>query len=153
MVLYNFERGNSMLEINPKKNIDIVYFNEKLVEFETLIDEFLEVLNDGSALDKKLKSLDYQIALDLLNFFELCEKNYALNILSNAIMIYCHQREDEAFLDLYMANQDDTLDEFIKNADEVTLHKILRCFENDKNLLEMFEEVNSKIVNKISFRI
>ena len=68
-------------------------------------------------------------------------------------MVYCHQREDEAFLDLYMANQDDTLDEFIKNADEVTLHKILRCFENDKNLLEMFEEVNSKIVNKISFRI
>lgn len=138
-----------MFEIKPKLDTDLEEFNEKYVNVKAMIDDLISCLDKSeSKLDKAIKKYDYDKAYELLDFLCLCTNNYTVVSLMIALEAYCHQLEDEAFLNFYSAVQCEDFDSWLNSSSLSDLKKLKRCFQNFDGLYEIFPKEADLIIEK-----
>ena len=141
-----FRKGDTLFEIECAEGIDINYFEEEYNKNKSKIDYLVDNIHD---LDKVLDEIGYDNIFNLLIFLNLCQENYIVLSLSHKLETYCHQKEDEKFLEFFSYVQDDDLDSFFENCDDSDICKLRRCFDGDKELRNAFHSVCDMVMKRI----
>lgn len=112
-------------------------------EFAERYDIFKDLLSDG---EFEVEKYSYEEALDILNFFKLCKKNYIVMFLESELITYIHQLEDDSFLSFYLARQDGDEEKWLSEAASEEVKRLKNCLQNDVNLAEVVPEVYNDLV-------
>ena len=95
-----------MFEIVSNGNIDDKIFNEMYKENKEIIDSLIFYMEQNPKMvEIKLEEISYDKIYELLTFLNNCKINYTVIFLISAIEGYLEKKEDELFLDLYLAYQ------------------------------------------------
>lgn len=138
-----------MFEIEPNLDINLEEFNKKYINVKEMLDDLINYIDKGeSKLSQAIKQYGYESAYELLDFLKLCKKNYTVIILTRALEVYCHQLEDEAFLDLYSRVQDETFDSWLEDSSLTELRKLKKSFQDFNDVYEIFPDVVSLVLEK-----
>ena len=124
-----------MFEIRSADGVDINCFVNEYDKNKFTIDYLINNIND---LDKILDEIGYEEIFNVLKFFSLCDENYIVLTLSHKLMTYCHQKEDEKFLEFFSYVQNDDIGNWFKECDDIDIIKLKRCFEGDRDLIDAF---------------
>ena len=137
-----------MFGIKPIEGIDIDLFNKKYNENKNIIDILIDEDMNEKNIEKKISSLGYDEIFELFEFLQMCDNNYTVVNLLMPITLYLHQKEDDMFLDLYMAQQTGNIEKYLSERSLSELRVIKRCFENDGNSFLIFPDLYQEIVEK-----
>ena len=137
-----------MFGIKPNDGVDINLFNEKYYENKDILEDLIADDKSEIELEKKVSKYDYDEISRLFEFLQMCETNYTVVNLIMPILFCLHQREDEMFLDLYMAQQKGMVEDYLDDRSLSELRVIRKCFENDRNSSSVFPDMYSKIIEK-----
>ena len=137
-----------MFGIKPNDGVDINLFNEKYYENKDILEDLITDDKSEIELEKKVSKYDYDEISRLFEFLQMCETNYTVVNLIMPIIFCLHQKEDEMFLDLYMAQQKGMVEDYLDDRSLSELRVIRKCFENDRNSSSVFPDMYSKIIEK-----
>lgn len=137
-----------MFGIKPIEGINIDLFNEKYAENKDIIDDLIDGDMSDKTIEKKLSKLNYDEVFGLFEFLQMCDNNYTVVNLLMPIIFYLHQKEDEMFLGLYMAQQNGDIEEYLNERSLSEIRLIRKCFENDKSSSLIFPDMYQKIMEK-----
>ena len=98
-----------MFEIVSNGNIDDKIFNEMYKENKEnkeIIDSLIFYMEQNPKMvEIKLEEISYDKIYELLTFLNNCKINYTVIFLITSLEGYLEKKEDELFLDLYLAYQ------------------------------------------------
>lgn len=138
-----------MFDIKPLDSADISNFNDFYEKNKDVIDRLIiSCLESDNVLEEVIKELGYDNALELVNFFKECESNYMVINLSAALETYCYNKENEAFLDLYMAISDGRIDSFLASCDLTMINMLSNNFKDDEVMSLIFPDMRSYILER-----
>ena len=137
-----------MFGIKPNDGVDINLFDEKYNENKDILEDLITDDKSEIELEKKVSKYDYDEISRLFEFLQMCETNYTVVNLIMPIIFCLHQKEDEMFLDLYMAQQKGMVEDYLDDRSLSELRVIRKCFENDRNSSSVFPDMYSKIIEK-----
>ena len=138
-----------MFGIEPKIDVNLEEFNKQYINVKEMLNDLIDYLDKSEReLDQAIKQYDYDSVYELLDFLKLCKSNYTTVNLRMALEVYCHQLEDEAFLDLYVRVQDDTFEAWLDNCSLSDLKKLKRCFESFATICDIFPETVNIVLEK-----
>ena len=100
-------------------------------------------------LDLKLEELSYDQIVKLLRFLNHCKVNYTTIYLTTLLEGYIEKKEDELFLDLYMAYQDGSLDTWINNRSLSELKALMNGIQNDSSFGFIFPDLYATVSKRI----
>lgn len=150
MVLYTHRKeGNTMFGIKSNGMLDNELFNEMYLENEKIIEDMLfYVEKNPKLLEVKLDELGYDKVREVLAFLENCEVNYTTINLMSSLEGYCQKKEDEIFLDLYMAIQEGNLDEWLGSCDMTKINMLYKNFKDDRVISLLFPDIREYVLQK-----
>ena len=107
-----------MFGIMSNGEIDNELFNEMYLENKEIIENMIFYMDKNpKLLEVKLDELGYDKVQEVLAFLNNCKPNYTTISLMAFLEGYCEKKEDEIFLDLYVAIQEGKLDEWLEKCD------------------------------------
>ena len=133
-----------MFEIKVKDGADVYEFSYKYEKLKEVLDK---IILDGD-LDKVIKSIDYSLRYELIDFLNLCERNYLTVILEAELITACHEDEDEMFLNLYNALKNGEFENYFESLTDAELEKINKFVCSDENVELIFPSIKHKIIEK-----
>ena len=134
-----------MFEIRCGNDIDIKNFELEYNKNRELIDYLIDNIN---RLDDVLDIVGYDDCYNMILFLNMCEVNYIVSKLMHVLITYCHQKEDEMFLELYGKFQAGEMDDWLTGCNLTDLKKVERCIKEDRNVAEAFPEIVVSITDK-----
>lgn len=138
-----------MFGIKSNGMLDNELFNEMYLENEKIIEDMLfYVEKNPKLLEVKLDELGYDKVREVLAFLENCEVNYTTINLMSSLEGYCQKKEDEIFLDLYMAIQEGNLDEWLGSCDMTKINMLYKNFKDDRVISLLFPDIREYVLQK-----
>lgn len=138
-----------MFGIMPNGKIDVEIFNEMYATNKDIIESLSFYMeNSPKLLEIKLDELGYDKVQDLLTFLNHCEVNYTTINLMSSLEGYCEKKEDEIFLDLYMAIQEGHLGEWLDSCDMTKINMLYKNFKDDETIALLFPDIRDYVLEK-----
>lgn len=139
-----------MFEIVSNGNIDDKIFNEMYKENKEIIDSLIFYMEQNPKMvEIKLEEISYDKIYELLIFLNNCKINYTVIFLISAIEGYLEKKEDELFLDLYLAYQNGDANTWIDERTLPELNILRKAIQNDSSFESIFSDLSTVISNKI----
>ena len=138
-----------MFGIMSNGKMDQEMFNEIYLENKEILDSLVFYMEQSlKLLEVKLDELGYDKVQELKEFLDNCEANYTVINLMASLEGFLEKKEDEVFLDLYMAIQDDKLDEWLKDCDMSKINMLYRNFKEDETVALLFPDIRDYVLEK-----
>lgn len=145
------KEGKNMFGIMSNGKIDIELFNEMYLENKAIIENLLFYMEKSpKLLEVKLDELGYDKVQDLIAFFSNCNPNYTTISLMAFLEGYCEKKEDEIFLDLYMAIQEGKSDEWLEKCDITKINMLHKNFKDDEIIALLFPDIKDYVLERES---
>lgn len=139
-----------MFGIMSNGSMDKELFNEEYAENKEIIESLKFYMEKNpDMLDLKLEELSYDQIVKLLRFLNHCKVNYTTIYLTTLLEGYIEKKEDELFLDLYMAYQDGSLDTWINNRSLSELKALMNGIQNDSSFGFIFPDLYATVSKRI----
>lgn len=139
-----------MFEIVSNGNIDDKIFNEMYKENKEIIDSLIFYMEQNPKMvEIKLEEISYDKIYELLIFLNNCKINYMVIFLISALEGYLEKKEDELFLDLYLAYQNGNANTWIDERTLPELNILRKAIQNDSSFESVFPDLSTVISNKI----
>ncbi len=150
MVLYtSMKEGMIVFGIMSNGEIDNELFNEMYLENKEIIENMIFYMDKNpKLLEVKLDELGYDKVQEVLAFLNNCKPNYTTISLMASLEGYCEKKEDEIFLDLYVAIQEGKLDEWLEKCDITKINMLYKSFKDDKVISLLFPDIREYVFNK-----
>lgn len=138
-----------MFGIMSNGKLDTEMFNEMYLEKKDIIENLIFYMEKSSELlEVKLDKLGYDNVQDILTFLSNCEVNYTTINLISCLEGYCQKKEDEIFLDLYMAIQEGNLAEWLEACDMTKINMLYKNFKDDETIAFLFPDIRDYVLEK-----
>lgn len=138
-----------MFGIISNGKLDSELFNEMYAENKEIIDNLVFYIdNNSKLLDVKIDEVGYDKAQELRQFLNACELNYTTINLIASLEAYSEKKEDEFFLDLYMAIQDGNIDEFLENCDMTEMRTLYTKIKSDETLSVLLPDIEAYVLER-----
>lgn len=139
-----------MFGIMSNGNIDDEIFNKMYAENKEIIDNLNFYMEQNpKMLEIKLEEFSYDKIYELLKFLNNCSPNYTTINLITVLEGYLEKKEDELFLDLYLAYQSGDANAWIDKRTLPELNILKKAIQNDSSFEYIFPDLSSTISNKI----
>lgn len=139
-----------MFEIVSNGNIDDKIFNEMYKENKEIIDSLIFYMEQNPKMvEIKLEEISYDKIYELLTFLNDCKINYTVIFLITSLEGYLEKKEDELFLDLYLADQNGDANTWIDERTLPELNILKKAIQNDSSFESIFPDLSTVISNKI----
>ena len=143
------KEGMIMFGIMSNGEIDNELFNEMYLENKEIIENMIFYMDKNpKLLEVKLDELGYDKVQKVLAFLNNCKSNYTTISLMASLEGYCEKKEDEVFLDLYVAIQEGKLDEWLEKCDITKINMLYKNFKDDKVISLLFPDIREYVFNK-----
>ena len=131
-------------------NIDDEIYNKMYEENKEIIDNLNFYMEQNpKMLEIKLEEFSYDKIYELLKFLNNCSPNYTTINLITVLEGYLEKKEDELFLDLYLAYQSGDANAWIDKRTLPELNILKKAIQNDSSFEYIFPDLSSTISNKI----
>ena len=139
-----------MFEIVSNGNIDDKIFNEMYKENKEIIDSLIFYMEQNPKMvEIKLEEISYDKIYELLTFLNNCKINYTVIGLITSLEGYLEKKEDELFLDLYLAYQNGDANTWLDERTLPELNILRKAIQNDSSFESVFPDLSTVISNKI----
>lgn len=139
-----------MFGIMSNGNIDDEIFNKMYAENKEIIDNLNFYMEQNpKMLEIKLEEFSYDKIYELLKFLNNCSPNYTTINLITVLEGYLEKKEDELFLDLYLAYQSGDANAWLDERTLPELNILKKAIQNDSSFEYIFPDLSSTISNKI----
>lgn len=143
------KEGMIVFGIISNGEIDNELFNEMYLENKEIIENMIFYMDKNpKLLEVKLDELGYDKVQEVLAFLNNCKPNYTTISLMASFEGYCEKKEDEIFLDLYVAIQEGKLDEWLEKCDITKINMLYKNFKDDKVISLLFPDIREYVFNK-----
>lgn len=133
---------------NGKINDEI--FNEMYAAKKEIIDNLnFYIEQNPKMLEIKLEEFSYDKIYELLKFLNNCSPNYTTINLITVLEGYLEKKEDELFLDLYLAYQNGDANTWLDERTLPELNILRKAIQNDSSFESVFPDLSTVISNKI----
>ena len=133
---------------NGKINDEI--FNEMYAAKKEIIDNLnFYIEQNPKMLEIKLEEFSYDKIYELLKFLNNCSPNYTTINLITVLEGYLEKKEDELFLDLYLAYQNGDANVWLDERTLPELNILRKAIQNDSSFESIFPDLSTVISNKI----
>lgn len=139
-----------MFEIVSNGNIDDKIFNEMYKENKEILDSLNFYMEQNPKMvEIKLEEISYDKIYELLTFLNNCKINYTVIFLITSLEGYLEKKEDELFLDLYLAYQNGDANVWLDERTLPELNILKKAIQNDSSFEYIFPDLSTVISNKI----
>ena len=133
---------------NGKINDEI--FNKMYKENKEILDSLNFYMEQNpKMIEIKLEEFSYDKIYELLKFLNNCKINYTVIGLITSLEGYLEKKEDELFLDLYLAYQNGDANTWIDERTLPELNILRKAIQNDSSFESIFPDLSTVISNKI----
>lgn len=133
---------------NGKINDEI--FNKMYAANKEIIDNLnFYIEQNPKMLEIKLEEFSYDKIYELLKFLNNCSPNYTTINLITVLEGYLEKKEDELFLDLYLAYQNGDANTWLDERTLPELNILRKAIQNDSSFESVFPDLSTVISNKI----
>ena len=133
---------------NGKINDEI--FNKMYAANKEIIDNLnFYIEQNPKMLEIKLEEFSYDKIYELLKFLNNCKINYTVIFLITSLEGYLEKKEDELFLDLYLAYQNGDANTWLDERTLPELNILRKAIQNDSSFESVFPDLSTVISNKI----
>lgn len=133
---------------NGKINDEI--FNKMYAAKKEIIDNLnFYIEQNPKMLEIKLEEFSYDKIYELLKFLNNCSPNYTTINLITVLEGYLEKKEDELFLDLYLAYQNGDANTWLDERTLPELNILRKAIQNDSSFESVFPDLSTVISNKI----
>lgn len=133
---------------NGKINDEI--FNKMYAANKEIIDNLnFYIEQNPKMLEIKLEEFSYDKIYELLKFLNNCKINYTVIFLITSLEGYLEKKEDELFLDLYLAYQNGDANTWLDKRTLPELNILRKAIQNDSSFESIFPDLSTVISNKI----
>ena len=133
---------------NGKINDEI--FNEMYAAKKEIIDNLnFYIEQNPKMLEIKFEEFSYDKIYELLKFLNNCSPNYTTINLITVLEGYLEKKEDELFLDLYLAYQNGDANTWLDERTLPELNILRKAIQNDSSFESVFPDLSTVISNKI----
>ena len=133
---------------NGKINDEI--FNKMYAANKEIIDNLnFYIEQNPKMLEIKLEEFSYDKIYELLKFLNNCSPNYTTINLITVLEGYLEKKEDELFLDLYLAYQNGDANVWLDERTLPELNILRKAIQNDSSFESVFPDLSTVISNKI----
>lgn len=145
------KEGMIMFGIMSNGEIDNELFNEMYLENKEIIENMIFYMDKNpKLLEVKLDELGYDKVQKVLAFLNNCKPNYTTISLMASLEGYCEKKEDEIFLDLYVAIQEGKLDEWLEKCDITKINMLYKNFKDDETIALLFPDIKDYVLERES---
>ena len=137
-----------MFDIKPKNDVDSKLFVQKYIDSRKELGILIGVSKMGDKIDEEIRKISYEDAYRLLDFLYLCLPNYTVMSLILPLEQYCHEKEDELILDLYMAYQNGKVSSWLDSRSLSEISMLKKCIQNDDSFKIIFSDLYSCVFEK-----
>ena len=139
-----------MFGIVSNGSMDKDLFNEEYKENKEIIESLIFYMEKSpNMIDLKLEELGYDQIVKLLRFLNNCKVNYTTIYLTTFLEGYIAKKEDELFLDLYVAYQDGSVDTWINSRNLSELKALMDGIQNDSSFEFIFPDLYVAVSKRI----
>ena len=139
-----------MFEIVSNGNIDDKIFNEMYKENKEILDSLNFYMEQNpKMIEIKLEEISYDKIYELLTLLNNCKINYTVIGLITSLEGYLEKKEDELFLDLYLAYQNGDANTWLDERTLPELNILRKAIQNDSSFESVFPDLSTVISNKI----
>ena len=139
-----------MFGIVSNGNIDDKIFNEMYKENKEILDSLNFYMEQNpKMIEIKLEEFSYDKIYELLKFLNNCKINYTVIGLITSLEGYLEKKEDELFLDLYLAYQNGDANTWLDERTLPELNILRKAIQNDSSFESVFPDLSTVISNKI----
>lgn len=133
---------------NGKINDEI--FNKMYKENKEILDSLNFYMEQNpKMIEIKLEEFSYDKIYELLKFLNNCKINYTVIGLITSLEGYLEKKEDELFLDLYLAYQNGDANTWLDERTLPELNILRKAIQNDSSFESVFPDLSTVISNKI----
>ena len=137
-----------MFDIEPN---DVLFedFNEVYALNKDILDDLILACEESDkVLGEKVALLGYDKALELLEFLRKWRpSNVAINLIS-VLEAYSFEKEDEAFLDLYIAIQSGKVEDWLESCDLSKINMLSKNFREDETIALVFPDMRDYVMER-----
>ena len=137
-----------MFDIEPN---DVLFedFNEVYALNKDVLDDLILACEESDkVLGEKVALLGYDKALELLDFLRKCRQSYVVINLISALEVYSFEKEDEAFLDLYIAIQSGKVEDWLESCDLSKINMLSKNFREDETIALVFPDMRDYVMER-----
>ena len=137
-----------MFDIEPN---DVLFedFNEVYALNKDILDDLILACEESDkVLGEKVALLGYDKALELLDFLRKCRQSYVVINLISALEAYSFEKEDEAFLDLYIAIQSGKVEDWLESCDLSKINMLSKNFREDETIALVFPDMRDYVMER-----
>ena len=137
-----------MFDIEPN---DVLFedFNEVYALNKDVLDDLILACEESDkVLGEKVALLGYDKALELLGFLRKCRQSYVVINLISALEAYSFEKEDEAFLDLYIAIQSGKVEDWLESCDLSKINMLSKNFREDETIALVFPDMRDYVMKR-----
>ncbi len=137
-----------MFDIEPN---DVLFedFNEIYALNKDVLDDLILACEESDkVLGEKVALLGYDKALELLEFLRKCRQSYVVINLISALEAYSFEKEDEAFLDLYIAIQSGKVEDWLESCDLSKINMLSKNFREDETIALVFPDMRDYVMER-----
>lgn len=139
-----------MFGIVSNGNIDDKIFNEMYKENKEILDSLNFYMEQNpKMIEIKLEEISYDKIYELLTLLNNCKINYTVIGLITSLEGYLEKKEDELFLDLYLAYQNGDANTWLDERTLPELNILRKAIQNDSSFESVFPDLSTVISNKI----
>lgn len=137
-----------MFDIEPN---DVLFedFNEVYALNKDVLDDLILACEESDkVLGEKVALLGYDKALELLEFLRKCRQSYVVINLISVLEAYSFEKEDEAFLDLYIAIQSGKVEDWLESCDLSKINMLSKNFREDETIALVFPDMRDYVMER-----
>ena len=137
-----------MFDIEPN---DVLFedFNEIYALNKDILDDLILACEESDkVLGEKVALLGYDKALELLEFLRKCRQSYVVINLISVLEAYSFEKEDEAFLDLYIAIQSGKVEDWLESCDLSKINMLSKNFREDETIALVFPDMRDYVMER-----
>ena len=139
-----------MFGIVSNGNIDDKIFNEMYKENKEILDSLNFYMEQNpKMIEIKLEEISYDKIYELLTLLNNCKINYTVIGLITVLEGYLEKKEDELFLDLYLAYQNGDANTWLDERTLPELNILRKAIQNDSSFESVFPDLSTVISNKV----
>lgn len=138
-----------MFDIEPNDDVLFEDFNEIYALNKDILDDLILACEESDkVLGEKVALLGYDKALELLGFLRKCRQSYVVINLISALEAYSFEKEDEAFLDLYIAIQSGKVEDWLESCDLSKINMLSKNFREDETIALVFPDMRDYVMKR-----
>lgn len=138
-----------MFDIEPNDDVLFEDFNEIYALNKDILDDLILACEESDkVLGEKVALLGYDKALELLGFLRKCRQSYVVINLISALEAYSFEKEDEAFLDLYIAIQSGKVEDWLESCDLSKINMLSKNFREDETIALVFPDMRDYVMER-----